>query len=189
MKKKKLLSLVLALGLATSTAFIGCNDNTAKNAGEDIKNGAENVGDAAKDGIEDIGNGIKDVGEKGSGLWDKVKDMSMTYNEDDFEREIENMGYKLIEVEDSKSFLSVENDDYTINGDKISVYEYDESAKGTLEADLKSITDNGMVINGNKVNWTKAPHIYKKGRIVVIYDGNSEAILTALKEILGEPLL
>ena len=188
MNKKKVLALMLSLGLAVSTSLIGCNDDIKK-AGEDIKNGAEDVGDAAKNGIEDIGNDIDKMGEKGVGLWDKVKDMSMTYNEDDFENEIEKMGYKLIETDDSKSLFSVENDDYTINGDKISVYEYNESAKSTLEADLKSITDNGMMINGNKVNWSKTPHIYKKGRIVVIYDGNSESILTALKEILGEPLL
>ena len=85
--------------------------------------------------------------------------------------------------------LSVENDDYTINGDRLSIYEYDESAKSTLEGDLKSITDNGMMINGNKTSWTKAAHIYKKGRLVVIYDGNNESILTTLKEVLGEPLL
>lgn len=189
MKKKKLLALVLALSLATSTTFIGCNKNTAENAGDKIKNGAEDVGDAAKRGIEDVGEGIKNVGEAGVGLWDKVTDNSMTYNEDDFKKEIEKKGYKLTEIEDSKSLLSVENDDYTINGDRLSIYEYDESAKSTLEGDLKSITDNGMMINGNKTSWTKAAHIYKKGRLVVIYDGNNESILTTLKEVLGEPLL
>ena len=179
MKKKKLLTLVLALGLATSTAFIGCSKDTVENAGDKIK----------KRGIEDVGEGIKDVGEAGGGLWDKVTDDSMTYNEDDFKKEIEKKGYKLTEIEDTKSLLSVENDDYTINGDRLSIYEYDESAKSTLEGDLKSITDNGMMINGNKTSWTKAAHIYKKGRLVVIYDGNNESILTTLKDILGEPLL
>ncbi|MFR5170856.1 MAG: hypothetical protein ACLTD6_06630, partial [Clostridium paraputrificum] len=116
MKKKKLLTLVLALGLATSTAFIGCNKSTAENAGDKVKNGAEQVGDAAKRGIEDVGEGIKDVGEAGVGLWDKVTDNSMTYNEDDFKKEIEKKGYKLTEIEDTKPLLSVENDDYTING-------------------------------------------------------------------------
>ena len=171
MKKKKLLTLVLALCLATSTAFIGCSKDTVENAGDKIKNGTE------------------DVGEAGVGLWDKVTDDSMTYNEDDFKKEIEKKGYKLTEIEDTKSLLSVENDDYTINGDRLSIYEYDESAKSTLEGDLKSITDNGMMINGNKTSWTKAAHIYKKGRLVVIYDGNNESILTTLKDILGEPLL
>ena len=107
MKKKKILTLVLALGLATSTALIGCSKDTAENAGDKIKNGAENVGDAAKRGIEDVGEGIKDVGEAGVGLWDKVTDSSMTYNEDDFKKEIEKKGYKLTEIEDSKIIIII----------------------------------------------------------------------------------
>lgn len=204
MIKKKTLALILAVGLATSTALVGCNrstvendknrvENATDNAGKDVENGVEKIGDDVKKGAEGVGdavkNGVNDIGEAGVGLWDKVKDMSMTYDEDDFKKEIEKKGYKLNKVENSKSLLSVENDDYTINGDKISIYEYDEGAKSTLEGDLRSITDNGMMINGSKVSWTNAAHIYKKGRVIVIYDGNNESVLTALKEVLGEPLL
>lgn len=186
MIKKKVVAMVLTLSLTMLTLLVGCTkeaveDNTKK-VGDSLKNGAENVGDTVKEGAEGIGEASKN-------LLDKITDHSMTYNEDDFEKDLESKGYKLTEVEDSKSLFSVKNDDYTLNGDKISIYEYDENDKDKLEGDLKTITDNGMIINGAKVSWTNAPHFYKKGRIIVVYDGNNESILTALKEILNKPLL
>ena len=58
-----------------------------------------------------------------------------------------------------------------------------------LMNDLKTITNNGATINGKAITWTAAPHVYKKGRIIVIYDGSNETTLTDLKDILGDPIL
>lgn len=182
MCKNNIIKVLLVLGLGISTVFLGCNSDSVEDGKKKIENATENLDSDIKDGIDKIGNG-------GDTLWDKVKDLSMKYNEDDFEKAMKEKGYKLLEIDDTKSLLSVDNDDYTLNGDRISVYEYDEAAENTIEGDIKSIADNGTVINGNKTKWNSTPHIYKKGRILVIYDGNNESVLTALKEILGEPIL
>ena len=88
-----------------------------------------------------------------------------------------------------KSYFSAKNTDYIINDEKFSVYQYNKEDKDKLEADLRSVTDNGVKINGATMNWKTAPHIYKKGRVVVIYDGDNETALTEAKEILGSPIL
>lgn len=42
MKRKKLLALMLALCLATSTAFIGCSRDNSGNDGNNIENATDN---------------------------------------------------------------------------------------------------------------------------------------------------
>lgn len=195
MIKKKIIPLLIALGLITSPVLMGCNaKQDMKNTGEKVedttKNAAEEAGDLAKEGVDKAGNAIKDVGEAGADLVSKITDKTMDYSEDEFKAEMDKKGYKLQEVEESsKSPFSVDSDDYTVNGEKISVYEYDRNDSSKLEGDLRTITDNGTMINGARMNWTSAPHIYKRGRMVVVYDGNNSNLLTALQEVLGSPLL
>lgn len=52
MKRKKLLALVLALCLATSTAFIGCSRDNSGNDGNNV----ENSTDKNNDNTENNGN-------------------------------------------------------------------------------------------------------------------------------------
>lgn len=181
MLKNKKLSLALASILTLSITLFGCGEKAkdmAKNAGDSVKNGADKAGEAAKK-----------AGDAGMDLVKKITDPSMDYSKEDFKKDIDKKGYKLQKVEDSKSIFSVSNEDYTINGEKISIYEYEKNQKDKLEGDLNTVTENANTVNGAKMNWTIAPHIYKKGRIVVIYDGKNESVLTSLKEILGNPLL
>ncbi|MGG7177636.1 hypothetical protein ACQPU1_08595 [Clostridium paraputrificum] len=190
MVRKKIVLLVLTLSMTFSTILFGCSaKKTLENTGDMVEEGANKVGDSVKEGVDKVGETAKDVGESGSDLISKITDTSMEYSRDDFKVALENKGYKLQKVEGSKSIFSVENDEYSINGDRISIYEYGKDDRAKLEGDIKTITENGTMINGSRMNWTSAPHIYKKGRIVVVYDGNNETTLTALKEILGNSIL
>lgn len=176
--KKKVLNLLLVLGIILSFSMIGCSNSNKSN-------NKENASEAG----ESIKNGTEKIGEEGMNLVNNIKDTSMNYSEESFESDMKNKGFNLVETEDSKSYFSVSNDDYILNSEKISVYEYDENEQNRLETDLMTVTENGSFINGSEVKWGNGPHIYKKGRVVVLYDGNSNTILDALGEVLGIPLL
>ena len=138
---------------------------------------------------EEVGKITENVKESRKGIVNKVTDTSMEYSNDNFNEELEQKGYKLNEGETSITNLSVQSKNYTLNGEKITVYEYDTKDVSTLESDLGKINSDATTINGTKMEWVKAPHIYKKGRIVVVYDGNNESVLTTLKDLLGTPLI
>ena len=166
MNKKKLTCLILSLGLSLSLAGCGCGKTNDGNntAGNVIEEGAANI-------------------------VDNITDTTMNYNASDFRRDLEKSGAKVEETEASQSHFSIDNKDYTIDGERISVYEYDEDAASTLKNDLSTVTNNGATINNKDVKWNKKAHIYKKGRIVVVYDGDNEKVLKVLNDTLGNSLL
>ena len=173
MVKKIIFSLAFIIGIFSSVFLVGCKTKeTGDNIGKKVEEGAEKTGGATSD------------------LVSKITDTSMDYNKDDLRKDVEAKGYIAKQVEETeKPYFSAENTNYIINNEKFSVYQYNKEDKIKLEDDIKSITDNGMKINGVSMNWSKAPHIYKKGRIVVIYNGDNEIVLTEAKEILGQPIL
>ena len=180
MNKKKLTCLIISLGLSLSLAGCGCGRNNDGNntVGNVIENGANTVGDT-----------VRDVGEGTANIVDNITDTTMNYNASDFRRDLEKSGAKVEETEASQSHFSIDNKDYTIDGERISVYEYDEDAASTLKNDLSTVTNNGTTINNKDVKWNKKAHIYKKGRIVVVYDGDNEKVLKVLNDTLGNSLL
>lgn len=185
--RKKILPLLLALSLGASALLVGCGTGNAK---EDTKNAAENV----KDSVENAGDAVKNAGDAvvdgTSDIISKIKDNSMTYNKEDFKKDLEKANVAPSEIKsEEQSFFSVKPDTYVINGQNVSVYEYNEGDKDALENDLRSIKDNGKNINGTATNFKDTPHVYKKGRIVVMYDGNDDGTITALTNILGTPIL
>lgn len=173
MVKRIVFSLAFVIGIFSSVFLVGCKTKEiGDNIGEKVEEGAEKTGEATLD------------------LVSKITDTSMDYNKDDLRKDVEGKGYIAKEVEETeKPYFSAENTNYIINNEKFSVYQYNKEDKIKLEDDIKSITDNGMKINGVSMNWSKAPHIYKKGRVVVVYNGDNEIVLTEAKEILGQPIL
>lgn len=179
MKRSKVLALCMSSCLAISSLLLGCDaKQDTKNAADDVKNGVEDIGEGVKQGTEN--------------LVDKITDNSMTYDEDDFKRELQNQGVNVQEVDTSKPLFSADSDDLilsNINNQRISIYEYEEGDKDKLNNDIASIKENGMNINGQKVTWNAKPHIYKKGRLVVVYDGEDSGALDTLRGLLGNPIL
>jgi len=173
MINRRVAPLALVMGIFLSAFLLGCG----------TKGNVEEIGKKVEEGA-------KKTGEATSDLMSKITDTSMDYNKDDLKRAVEEKGYIAKEVEETeKLYFSAENTNYIINDEKFSVYQYNKEDRVKLEYDIKSITENGMKINGVNMNWNKAPHIYKKGRLVVIYNGDNEIVLTEAKEILGQPIL
>jgi len=73
-----------------------------------------------------------------------------------------------------------------IGSEAIDIYQYDNNE--SMEEDAGRIDSGGCTYSGSnpkKVSWTKAPHFYKKGNIIVLYVGHDRDIKTHLSEILG----
>ena len=185
MKKNKLNKLILfATVIMSAASFVGCN--TAKEAADktkagmnEAKNSVENTTENVKNKTE---NAIKDFTEEESNFDKKalIKDLEAKGFEP------KNAG---ILKKDSDKVSSVDGELIKIKGGEIRVYEYNKDQKGLFDSDVNMIQENGYKINGNKIDWKNAPHFYRKGRVAVVYDGNSQEIVKSLSEILGSPFI
>lgn len=196
MNKKKISCLILALGLSLSLAGCGCGNNNTDNTGTNntgsngnvVEEGVNKAGNAVKNGVEDVKEGAEDLVNNTDSLVHRMTDTTMEYNKEDLKKALEKDGYKVEETKASKSHFSVDSKDFKVDGETISVYEYDTDDVDTLKKDLGTVTENGAKINGKEVTWNKQAHIYKKGRLIVVYDGNDAKLIKSLNSALGDPL-
>lgn len=184
MVRKKIIPLVLAVTLSLSVSLLGCKNDD--NADSTSKNNTTNKTDNSTTNNSEDNSNLADDTEM---LFDKVTDNKMDYTSDKLKESLDKAGYKLEEVDENDSWFSVDVHTYKINDDKLYIYEYKETDTDTMKKDINSITNNGAKINDKDINWEKAPHVYKKGRVLTIYDGENTEVLTALKEALGNPIL
>lgn len=80
--------------------------------------------------------------------------------------------------------LSGTGDTVQVNSETIQVYEYSDAK--AAQDDASKVQPNGTV-PGVSVTWPGQPHFYLKERIVVIYPGTDQKVLTALEAALGKP--
>lgn len=73
-----------------------------------------------------------------------------------------------------------------INGAEVQVFEFPDS--GTVQTAASSISADGSSIGTSMMMWVEAPHFYQSGRLIVIYVGTDEHMLTLLANILGEQI-
>lgn len=84
-------------------------------------------------------------------------------------------------------FLSVSGHAVNVNGQRIEVYEYRSAA--AANADAKRIDDDACLAHvaggTTMMDWPGVPHLYKRGRVIVIYVGTDKRIISALVAALG----
>jgi len=84
----------------------------------------------------------------------------------------------------------------TVNGKYVHVFEHEDAAAADAVASSISISSGGFSINCTtnnmtcQMNWLGSrlsgpPHLYKVSKLIVIYDGNNQAITDILESILG----
>lgn len=112
-----------------------------------------------------------------------------TYALEQFKNAMTEKGYEF-EIQDAEQdFLPTTRKRMLLDSDiALDVYLFKNNSKMEKEA---SYIDNGGSgyngpINKIKVSWVSPPHFFKKGTIVVQYIGEDEAILSSLRDILGE---
>lgn len=92
----------------------------------------------------------------------------------------------------SQPFFSVEGQVITVNGEGVQVFEYDDAASADAKAALVSpdgisvgTTEEGVLIQDTMITWIATPHFYQAGQLIVLYVGDSTAVIDALEEVLG----
>ena len=90
-----------------------------------------------------------------------------------------------VEVGDSitQVFFSPEGNILKVNGADVQVFEY-ESVEA-MENEASQVAPDGGSIGTSMVTWVDTPHFYKAGRIIVLYVGSDETILSLLEQMLG----
>lgn len=86
-------------------------------------------------------------------------------------------------------FFTVPGRRVTVNGNNISVYEFENAE--AMEAEASYVTPSGSGIDREdisvRINWVRPPRFYMEGRIIVIYSGDDPQTISLLEDLLGEP--
>lgn len=85
------------------------------------------------------------------------------------------------------AFLTIEGQMFTVDGERIQVYEYADTAAAAAAAARFSpdggqiSTDAGLLL----VNWVATPHLYRADHLLVIYVGDDAGARARLDRVLG----
>lgn len=83
----------------------------------------------------------------------------------------------------SQAFFSPEGSIIKVNGADVQIFEYPNAE--AMENEATQVASDGGSIGTNMVMWMDAPHFYKSGRIIVLYVGSDEAVLSLFEQVLG----
>ena len=94
----------------------------------------------------------------------------------------------------NQPFMDVAGHILTVNGEQIQVYEYASVSDASNQAARVSpdgtsftmVSSSGGSGSAYQVDWVKPPHLYKAGRIIVIYIGTNASLMHLLVGILGK---
>src|SRR5712691_2043356 len=95
-------------------------------------------------------------------------------------------GAKVIPGADmNQPFMDVRGRTLTVNGEQLQVYEYASMADANTQAArispdgtaFTTVSSSGGPGSAIQVDWVKPPHLYKAGRIIVMYIGTNESLL------------
>ncbi len=94
----------------------------------------------------------------------------------------------------NQPFMSVEGHTLTVNDEQVQVFEYARVSDADRQAasispdgtSFTTISSNGVSTGATQVDWIKPPHLYKAGRLIVIYIGTNDSLLHLLEGVLGK---
>lgn len=80
-------------------------------------------------------------------------------------------------------FLSVPGQIVQVNGADVQVFEYASAEDMGLEA--SQVSDDGSPIGTSTITWIAPPHLYRSGRLLVLYVGDDQAVIDLLESVAG----
>ena len=94
----------------------------------------------------------------------------------------------------NQPFMDVGGRTLTVDGEQIQVYEYASVTDTNKQAahispdgtSFTRVSSSGIPAGATQVDWVKPPHLYKAGRLIVIYIGTNGAVMHLLVGILGK---
>ena len=87
------------------------------------------------------------------------------------------------EGEAEQPFFSTKGRMIKVGGEDVQVFQYSRAAVADAQAAV--VSSDGSAVGTSKVNWIGPPHFYKKAKLIVLYVGNDNKVLTALDAVLG----
>lgn len=200
MNRSKLAKIILASTiLVSSFSLIGCTNNKVAEDTNNTKNKVEqdmtNTKDKVKDEVTDNKGNINNVTDKNNNNKEDFTEEESKFDKETVLKDLKAKGFdpKVTDTnantKNNEKIFSVDKQIVKIKGGELSLYEYAKDAKANLNNDINSIENKGNMINGMKMTWNASPHFYSKGRVIVVYDGNSQEIMTSLNEILGNEVV
>ncbi len=102
---------------------------------------------------------------------------------------LEERGFSIIAEDVGESILQGQRKWLTIDTEEnMSVYFYETDKE--MEEDASYINKSGFSYNNKdksvEISWASLPHFYKTDNIIVLYVGESNEIISALEEIIGQ---
>jgi len=83
----------------------------------------------------------------------------------------------------SQDFFRPEGSILKVHGADVQVFEY-ESAEA-MENDASQVAPDGGSVGTSMMMWMDTPHFYKSGRVIVLYVGSDETVLSLLERVFG----
>lgn len=83
----------------------------------------------------------------------------------------------------TQPFFSAKGLVIKINDGDVQVFEYADAAAAEAEAAL--VSPDGSSIGTSMVNWVAPPHFYAVDKLIVLYVGESQAVIKVLESVLG----
>ena len=83
----------------------------------------------------------------------------------------------------TQPFFSVEGNAITVSGEDVQVFQYTDAASASAEAGL--VSSDGSSVGTTMVSWIASPHFYRVEKLIVLYVGDSDAVLDMLEQVLG----
>lgn len=83
-------------------------------------------------------------------------------------------------------FFQVDGRLLQVSGIEVQVFEFDDQAARQQATQL--ISEDGTSIGPTMLTWVGQPNFWARGRLIVLYVGQDQAIIDLLNEVLGDPL-
>jgi len=83
----------------------------------------------------------------------------------------------------SQPFFDVTGQMIQVDGEDVQVFEFPDEA--TAESVTSQISPDGSSTGTTMITWIAPPHFYHSGKVIVLYVGENEDILTLLEMVLG----
>jgi hypothetical protein len=70
-----------------------------------------------------------------------------------------------------------------LDGEDIQIFEF--ASQGEADSAAESISPDGSSIGTSMVSWISSPHFYQAGKLIVLYVGEDQNVISSLEGLLG----
>jgi hypothetical protein len=83
----------------------------------------------------------------------------------------------------SQPFFAPEGQLIKLDGEDIQIFEF--ASQGEADSAAESISPDGSSIGTSMVSWISSPHFYQAGKLIVLYVGEDQNVISSLEGLLG----